>query len=242
MTLPTMDKISQTQKDEETMAWWHYQPWTRSARHRKMKRQWRDDITHHGQDQPDTERWRDNGMMTLPTMDKISQRHRKMKRQWRDDITNHGQDQPKTQKDEETMAWWHYQPWTRSAKDTERWRDNGMMTLPTMDKISQRHRKMKRQWHDDITNHGQDQPDTERWRDNGVMTLPTMDKISQRQIKMKRQWRDDITNHGQDQPKIDNDEETIAWWYYPDFLPPGENVKLACLNLLRIALTILKKH
>ena len=28
----------------------------------------------------------------------------------------------------------------------------------------------------------------------------------------------------------------------PDFLPPGENAKWACLNLLRIALTILKKH
>ena len=28
----------------------------------------------------------------------------------------------------------------------------------------------------------------------------------------------------------------------PEFLPPGENVKWACLNLLRIALTILKKH
>ena len=27
-----------------------------------------------------------------------------------------------------------------------------------------------------------------------------------------------------------------------DFLPPGENAKWACLNLLRIALTILKKH
>ena len=28
----------------------------------------------------------------------------------------------------------------------------------------------------------------------------------------------------------------------PEFLPPGENVKWARLNLLRIALTILKKH
>ena len=28
----------------------------------------------------------------------------------------------------------------------------------------------------------------------------------------------------------------------PDFLPPGENAKCACLNLLRIALTILKKQ
>ena len=28
----------------------------------------------------------------------------------------------------------------------------------------------------------------------------------------------------------------------PDFLPPGGNAKWACLNLLRIALTILKKH
>ena len=28
----------------------------------------------------------------------------------------------------------------------------------------------------------------------------------------------------------------------PEFLPPGENVKWAHLNLLRIALTILKKH
>ena len=28
----------------------------------------------------------------------------------------------------------------------------------------------------------------------------------------------------------------------PEFLPPGENPKWACLNLLRIALTILKKH
>ena len=28
----------------------------------------------------------------------------------------------------------------------------------------------------------------------------------------------------------------------PNFLPPGENAKWACLNPLRIALTILKKH
>ena len=28
----------------------------------------------------------------------------------------------------------------------------------------------------------------------------------------------------------------------PDFLPPGESAKWACLNLLRIVLTILKKH
>ena len=28
----------------------------------------------------------------------------------------------------------------------------------------------------------------------------------------------------------------------PDFPPPGENAKWACLNLLRIALTILKNH
>ena len=75
-----------------------------------------------------------------------------------------------------------------------------MMTLPTMDKISQRQRKRKTQWRDDM-----DKITKDRERDNGVMTLPTMDMNRQRQRKRKRQWRDDITNHRQNQPKTEND-------------------------------------
>ena len=86
-----------------------------------------------------------------------------------------------------------------------------MVTLQTMDKISQRQRKMERQWCGDITNHGQDQPKAEKDGDNGVVTLQTMDKISQRQRKMERQWCGDITNHGQDQPKAEKDGETMVW-------------------------------
>ena len=82
-----------------------YQPWTRSARERKRKRQWHDDIANHGQDQPKTEKAEDT-MAWWHGQDHQRQRTR----QWRDDITNHGHEQPKTEKAEETMAWWHYQP------------------------------------------------------------------------------------------------------------------------------------
>ena len=39
-----------------------------------------------------------------------------------------------------------------------------------------------------------------------------------------------------------NDSDITRSVVDPDFLLPRENAKWACLNLLRIALTILKKH
>ena len=43
-------------------------------------------------------------------------------------------------------------------------------------------------------------------------------------------------------PRYYTDSDITRSVVDPDFLPPGENAKWACLNLLRIALTILKKH
>ena len=43
-------------------------------------------------------------------------------------------------------------------------------------------------------------------------------------------------------PRYYADSDIMRSVVDPDFLLPGENAKWACLNLLRIALTILKKH